>query len=88
MRSAADTKASVRKDSIADLMRQPTIRVEDAAVVLAISRGLAYDLARRGELPGVCGWGIREGRACALENRAVSQWPEENSTPPANQRGD
>ena len=59
MRSAADTKAPVRKDSVADLLRQPTIRVEDAAVVLGISRGLAYDLARRGELPGALRLGHR-----------------------------
>jgi excisionase family DNA binding protein len=33
-------------------MTEPlTITVEDAAVLLGISRGLAYEAARRGELP-------------------------------------
>ena len=31
----------------------PTLSVEEAANVLGIGRSLAYDLARRGELPGV-----------------------------------
>lgn len=40
-------------------MNEPlTISVEDAARLLGISRGLCYEAARRGELPGV----IRLGR--------------------------
>lgn len=30
-----------------------TITVEDAAALLGISRGLAYDLVRRGEIPAL-----------------------------------
>ena len=47
-----------------------TISVEDAARTLGIGRSLAYDLARRGELPGVLRLGskrLRVSRA-ALEN--------------------
>jgi hypothetical protein len=32
-----------------------TISVEDAARLLGISRGLAYEAARRGQLPVMCG---------------------------------
>ena len=37
---------------------RPTITVEEAATLLACSRGTAYQAARRGELPGA----IRMGR--------------------------
>lgn len=36
-----------------------TISVEEAAAILGIGRSLAYDLARRGELPGVLRLGHR-----------------------------
>ena len=36
-----------------------TVSVEDAARALGIGRSLAYDLARRGELPGVIRLGHR-----------------------------
>lgn len=42
------------------------MRVEDAAVVLGISRGLAYDLVRRGELPS-----IRLGRRIVVPRRQL-----------------
>jgi excisionase family DNA binding protein len=46
----------VNLDDIAD---RPTISVEKAAQVLGIGRGHAYELARRGELPGVLRLGRR-----------------------------
>jgi excisionase family DNA binding protein len=42
-----------------DLLEQPTISVEEAAEVLGIGRGHAYELARRRELPGLLVLGSR-----------------------------
>jgi len=39
--------------------KQLTMTIEEAARVLRISRSLAYELARRGELPGVLRLGHR-----------------------------
>ena len=41
------------------MLERLTVSVEDAARLLGISRGLAYDLARRGELPGACRLGSK-----------------------------
>jgi excisionase family DNA binding protein len=43
-----------------------TMTVEEAAVALGISRGLAYDLVRRGELPH-----LRLGRRLVVPVRAI-----------------
>lgn len=43
-----------------------TLTVEEAAVVLGISRGLAYDLVRRGEIPH-----LRLGRRLVVPVRAI-----------------
>jgi excisionase family DNA binding protein len=48
-------------------MRKLTISVEEAARLLGISRGLAYDLARRGELPGA----VRLGEKRIVVSRAA-----------------
>ena len=47
-----------------------TLSIEEAAQLLGIGRTLAYDLARRGELPGVVRLGQKRLRVSrlALEN--------------------
>lgn len=49
-------------------MNELTLSVEQAAKALSIGRGLAYELARRGELPGVLRLGNRfvVGKAALL----------------------
>ena len=47
-----------------------TISIPEAAVVLGISRGLAYDLARRDLLPVPV---IRLGRRMVLSRKAVKE---------------
>ena len=59
-----------------------TVTVEEAARTLGIGRSLAYELARRGELPGV----LRLGRVFrvsvpALE-KALAMEPTRQSAPP------
>jgi excisionase family DNA binding protein len=44
---------------LSDLAGRATTSVEEAASLLGIGRGLAYELARRGELPGVIRLGHR-----------------------------
>ena len=44
-----------------------TLSIAEAAAVLGISRNLAYELARRGELPGV----IRLGQKRLVVSRAA-----------------
>jgi excisionase family DNA binding protein len=45
---------------VAELAEAPrTITVEEAGTMLGIGRGLAYELAKRGELPGVLRLGHR-----------------------------
>jgi excisionase family DNA binding protein len=46
-----------------------TITVEEASRLLGIGRGHAYELARRGELPGV----IRLGRRCVVSRAAIER---------------
>ncbi len=43
-----------------------TLTIRETAIVLGISKNLAYDLARRGELPGV----IRLGKKRIVISRA------------------
>lgn len=43
-----------------------TLTVEEAAVLLGISRGLAYELVRRGEIPA-----LRLGRRVVVPVRAL-----------------
>ncbi len=58
------------------------LRVEEAAAVLRISRGTAYELARRGELPV-----IRLGRRLLVSKAALTRMLEgerdETPDPPA-----
>lgn len=44
-----------------------TVSIKEAAIMLGISKGLAYSLARRGELPGV----IHLGQKRMVVSRAV-----------------
>lgn len=46
------------------------LRVRDVAAVLGISRRVAYDLIRRGALPGV----VRVGRAIYVRRLALDAW--------------
>lgn len=46
-----------------------TVGVEEAGRILGISRGSAYELARRGELPGV----IRLGRRLVVSTAALEK---------------
>jgi excisionase family DNA binding protein len=39
--------------SIADIAGRPTIRVEEAALLLGVGRSTAFEAARRGELPTI-----------------------------------
>jgi excisionase family DNA binding protein len=39
--------------TIADIAGRPTIRVEEAAILLGIGRSTAFEAARRGELPTI-----------------------------------
>ena len=46
-----------------------TLSVDEAALQLGIGRSLAYDLARRGELPGV----LRLGRRLVVSRAMLDQ---------------
>lgn len=46
-----------------------TLSVDEAALQLGIGRSLAYDLARRGELPGV----LRLGRRLVVSRAILEQ---------------
>jgi len=48
----------------------PVLTVEEVARLLRISRGAAYQAARRGELPGV----RRVGRTLRVSRDAVLNW--------------
>ena len=72
-------------------MTEPlTISVEDAAVLLGISRGLAYEAARRGELPTIrLGRRLLVPRARLLElvGASVPEMREPDSSPGTDSRG-
>lgn len=55
-----------------------TLTVERAGRLLAISRGLAYELVRRGEIPSV-----RLGRRIVVPARAIDAMLDSRSTDPA-----
>jgi excisionase family DNA binding protein len=56
--------------TLKDTTAQPrTVSVPDAAKVLGISRGHAFELARRGELPGV----IRLGHRIVVSRSALER---------------
>jgi excisionase family DNA binding protein len=38
-------------DQLKDLMRQPTVSIEDAGKILSLSRNSAYQAAKSGEIP-------------------------------------
>ncbi len=48
----------------------PVLTVEEVAQLLRISRGAAYQAARRGQIPGVC----RVGRTLRVSRDAVLDW--------------
>ncbi len=62
----ANRDECVQRLSLDDLTGD-TASVEQAAQVLGISRGLGYELARRGELPGV----LHLGRRMRVSVRAL-----------------
>ena len=67
-----------------------TLSIEDAAVVLGISRGLAYEAARRGELPTIkFGHRLLVPRARLLElvGATVPEMREPGSSPSTDSRG-
>ncbi|MFN2504603.1 MAG: helix-turn-helix domain-containing protein [Acidimicrobiales bacterium] len=53
-----------------------TVSVEEAAALLGISRALAYELVRRGDLP--C---LRLGRRVAIPRKALENFIEAATTP-------
>lgn len=53
-----------------------TVSVEEAAALLGISRALAYELVRRGDLP--C---LRLGRRVVVPRKALEQFVEAAATP-------
>ena len=72
-----------------DLGRTATCSVEEAAHIFGISRGLAYELARRGELPGVLHLGRRVRVSVAALRRALDAALSDRdvATSPAEARG-
>lgn len=52
-----------------------TVSVDEAAKTLGIGRGLAYELAQRGELPGAMRLGRRFVVSVALLDRALGIEP-------------
>ena len=62
-------------------MDQATLSVEETAEVLGISRTLAYQLARQGELPGVLRLGQKRLRVSrtALDHYLANDQPESRS---------
>ena len=53
--------------TLADVEDRDTISVEEAAAILGIGRGAAYELSRRGQLPGV----LRLGRRLRVSVHAL-----------------
>lgn len=58
--------------------QKPTLTVAEAAELLGVSRGLAYDLVRRGEIPS-----IRLGRRLLVPRHALELLLGEPSVGPA-----
>tara|TARA_Y100000588_G_scaffold12133_1_gene13194 strand:- start:451 stop:681 length:231 start_codon:yes stop_codon:yes gene_type:complete len=61
-------------DSVIEVRNRHTLSVEEAAVVLGISRSYAYDMARRGKLPGVVRIGTRYLVSEAILLKFVDSW--------------
>jgi excisionase family DNA binding protein len=55
-----------------------TVSVEEAARILGISRGLAYQMVHQGKMPV-----LRFGRRMVVPRRAIERLLEEPNTPPA-----
>ena len=53
-----------------------TLTVQECAVILGLSRGLTYQLAREGKLPGV----LRYGRRLVVSRRALEKALESGGT--------
>ena len=69
------TKRQAEKPRIWDIQLNPggrpeTMKIEKAAKVLGISRGLAYELARRSEFPGC----RKLGRRYLASRRELYRW--------------
>ena len=61
-----------------------TMSVEEAAAVLGIGRTVAYELARRGELPGV----LRFGRRLVVSRAVLDRLLAGEAPVPSDQRRD
>ena len=61
-----------------------TMSVEEAAAALGIGRTMAYELARRGELPGV----LRLGRRLVVSRAALDRVLVGDTPAPSDQRRD
>jgi excisionase family DNA binding protein len=53
------------------------LRVDEAAAILNIGRTKAYEMAQRGELPGV----VRVGHQLRVSRRRLEEWIEVQSGP-------
>ena len=63
---------------VAPVVKEPAVvRVEDAARMLSIGRGLAYELARQGTLPGVIKLGRRYVVSRSVLERVIDGRPAE-----------
>jgi excisionase family DNA binding protein len=65
-----------------DAQEPATMRVHEAAHILGIGRNLAYELARRGELPGA----LYLGRRIVVSRKMLDQYL--NGAGPQNLEGD
>jgi excisionase family DNA binding protein len=75
-----DVTARKESELIVKEAQPLTVTVEAAARMLGISRGGAYELARRGELPGALRLGGRIVVSRQVLERAVNGEPEVKST--------
>ena len=58
--------------TLAATIEPATMRVEEAAKLLGVSRQTGYDLANRGELPGA----LRLGRRWVVSRKVLEAWLE------------
>jgi excisionase family DNA binding protein len=82
--AVTDAIKGSRRQSRATLAEPYVVSVPEAAELLGISKDLAYDLARRGELPGAIQLG-RRWRVSLVKLRAALHGPEDRVTQDAGQ---
>jgi excisionase family DNA binding protein len=59
------------------IMEPQLLRIAEAAALMNVSRSTAYEMAQRGQLPGV----LKFGRALRVSRRALEQWIDANIAP-------